>query len=421
MQIVFSLLGMLALLAIAYGLSMNRKSINFRTILGAFAIQFIIGAFVLFIPIGKDVLQYVSTAINAVLGFSADGISFLFGGLVSDKMFEVFGGGGFVFALRVLPVIVFFSALVSVLYYLGIMQLFIRVFGGGLQKILGTSKFESMSATANIFVGQTEAPLVIAPYIKHLTRSELFAVMCGGLASIAGTVLGGFAAMGVNMEYLIAASFMAAPGGLLFAKILLPESENVSDLEAKRNGKNIEESLQVAKPSNVIDAAAEGASNGVALAINVGGMLLAFIALIALLNGILGLLGGLVGLPNLSLELMLGYLFSPLAVIIGIPLEEAFDAATFIGQKLVLNEFVAYVNFTEFLVNNPLSERTTAIITFALCGFANFSAAAMLLGGLGAMAKERRSEISELCMYAILAGTLSNLMSATIAGLFLSL
>ena len=214
---------------------------------------------------------------------------------------------------------------------------------------------------------------------------------------------------------------MAAPGGLLFAKILLPESENVSDLEAKRNGKNIEESLQVAKPSNVIDAAAEGASNGVALAINVGGMLLAFIALIALLNGILGLLGGLVGLPNLSLELMLGYLFSPLAVIIGIPLEEAFDAATFIGQKLVLNEFVAYVNFTEFLVNNPLSERTTAIITFALCGFANFSAAAMLLGGLGAMAKERRSEISGLCMYAILAGTLSNLMSATIAGLFLSL
>ena len=421
MQIVFSLLGMLALLAIAYGLSMNRKSINFRTILGAFAIQFIIGAFVLFIPIGKDVLQYVSTAINAVLGFSADGISFLFGGLVSDKMFEVFGGSGFVFALRVLPVIVFFSALVSVLYYLGIMQLFIRVLGGGLQKILGTSKFESMSATANIFVGQTEAPLVIAPYIKHLTRSELFAVMCGGLASIAGTVLGGFAAMGVNMEYLIAASFMAAPGGLLFAKILLPESENVSDLEAKRNGKNIEESLQVAKPSNVIDAAAEGASNGVALAINVGGMLLAFIALIALLNGILGLLGGLVGLPNLSLELMLGYLFSPLAIIIGIPLEEAFDAATFIGQKLVLNEFVAYVNFTEFLVNNPLSERTTAIITFALCGFANFSAAAMLLGGLGAMAKERRSEISGLCMYAILAGTLSNLMSATIAGLFLSL
>lgn len=420
MQLLFSLLGMLALLAIAYGLSMNRKSIKLRVVLGAFVIQFLIGAFVLFVPIGKDILQFVSSGVNAILGFSKEGISFLFGGLADNKMFDVFGGGGFVFAIRVLPVIVFFSALVSVLYYLGIMQLFIRILGGGLQKILGTSKFESMSATANIFVGQTEAPLVIAPFIKHLTRSELFAVMCGGLASIAGTVLGGFAAMGVNMEYLIAASFMAAPGGLLFAKMLLPETENMTEIEEARHGNNPETAIKVEKASNVIDAAAEGASNGVSLAINVGGMLLAFIGLIALLNGILGLFGGFIGLPDLTLELILGYLFSPLAVIIGIPFEEAFTAATFIGQKLVLNEFVAYVNFTEFLAGNPLSERTTAIITFALCGFANFSAAAMLLGGLGAMAKERRSEISQLCMYAILAGTLSNMMSATIAGFFLS-
>lgn len=415
MQIIFSLFGMLALLAIAYALSMDRKSIKIRVVLGAFLIQFLIGAFVLFVPVGKEVLQYVSTGVNAVLGFSKDGINFLFGGLADNKMFEVFGGGGFVFAIRVLPVIVFFSALVSVLYYLGIMQLFIRVLGGGLQKVLGTSKFESMSATANIFVGQTEAPLVIAPFIKHLTRSELFAVMCGGLASIAGTVLGGFAAMGVNMEYLIAASFMAAPGGLLFAKMLLPETENMQALEEARYGSNPEKAVKIVKPSNVIDAAAEGASSGVALAINVGGMLLAFIALIALLNGILGLLGSVVGYPDLSLEWILGYLFSPLAVVIGIPFEEALPAATFIGQKLVLNEFVAYVNFTDFLASNELSERTTAIITFALCGFANFSAAAMLLGGLGAMAKERRSEISQLALYAILAGTLSNMMSATIA------
>ncbi|MEZ9417520.1 nucleoside transporter C-terminal domain-containing protein, partial [Vibrio sp. 10N.286.49.E1] len=219
------------------------------------------------------------------------------------------------------------SALVSVLYYFGIMQIFIRFLGGGLQKLLGTSKFESMSATANIFVGQTEAPLVIAPYINKLSRSELFAVMCGGLASIAGTVLGGFAAMGVNMEYLIAASFMAAPGGLLFAKILLPETKKPEELDADRKNSEVSESIEAYKPSNVIDAAAEGASNGVALAINVGGMLLAFIALIALLNGLLGLVGGFVGLPELSLELILGYLFSPLAVIIGIPLEEAFSAA----------------------------------------------------------------------------------------------
>ncbi|MGF1731568.1 NupC/NupG family nucleoside CNT transporter [Photobacterium kasasachensis] len=418
MQFIFSLLGMVALLAIAYGFSLERKAIKFRVVLGAFLIQFLIGAFVLFVPIGKDILQYVSTGVNAVLGFSKDGIDFLFGGLADNKMFEVFGGVGFIFAIRVLPVIVFFSALVAVLYYLGVMQIFIRVLGGGLQRVLGTSKFESMSATANIFVGQTEAPLVIAPFIKNLTRSELFAVMCGGLASIAGTVLGGFAAMGVNMEYLIAASFMAAPGGLLFAKILLPETEDMKALESSRHDKG-KGSLTVKKPSNVIDAAAEGASNGVALAINVGGMLLAFIALIALLNGILGLFGGMVGLPSLSLEMILGYLFSPLAMIIGIPFDEAMTAATFIGQKLVLNEFVAYVNFTDFLAGNTLSDRSTAIITFALCGFANFSAAAMLLGGLGAMAKERRSEISQLCLYAILAGTLSNMMSATIAGFFL--
>ncbi|AEV35255.1 transport system permease protein [Pseudovibrio sp. FO-BEG1] len=419
MQPIFSLLGMMALLGIGYAFSMNRKDIKLRVVLGAFLIQFFIGAFVLFVPIGKDVLQFVSNGVNAVLGFSKDGIAFLFGGLVDDKMFELFGGGGFVFAFRVLPVIVFFSALVSVLYYIGVMQIFIRALGGGLQKLLGTSKYESMSATANIFVGQTEAPLVIAPFIKSLTRSELFAVMCGGLASIAGTVLGGFAAMGVNMEYLIAASFMAAPGGLLFAKILLPETQDMEALEKERYSEG-GSAVSIEKPSNIIDAAADGASNGVKLAINVGGMLIAFIALIALVNGILGLFGGFVGLPTLSLEMILGYVFSPIALIIGIPFEEAMTAATFIGQKLVLNEFVAYVNFTQYLDSNALSERSIGIITFALCGFANFSAAAMLLGGLGAMAKSRRSEISQLCLYAVLAGTLSNLMSATIAGFFLA-
>ena len=414
MDALTSLMGMVALLAIAVVFSKNRQAINKRTVLGAFAIQFIIGAFVLFIPIGKDLLEVVSGGVSSVLGYSHAGIEFLFGGLVSDKMFEVFGGGGFIFAMRVLPVIVFFSALVSVLYYLGIMQLFIRVLGGALQKLLGTSKNESMSATANIFVGQTEAPLVIAPYINRLSRSELFAVMCGGLASIAGTVLGGFAAMGVDMQYLIAASFMAAPGGLLFAKILVPEIKE-SGLEDKE-----QDEVTVDKPANVIDAAAAGASSGLMLALNVGAMLLAFIGLIALVNGMLGGIGSYVGLPELSLEYLLGYLFYPVAVIIGIPFDEAMVSASFIGQKLVLNEFVAYVNFTEYLKVTELSTRSTAIITFALCGFANFAAAAMLLGGLGTMAPKRRHEISTLCMPAIFAATLSNLMSATIAGFFYS-
>lgn len=413
MDALTSLMGMVALLAIAVIFSKNRQAINKRTVLGAFAIQFIIGAFVLFIPIGKDLLEVVSSGVSSVLGFSHAGIEFLFGGLVSDKMFELFGGGGFIFAVRVLPVIVFFSALVSVLYYLGIMQLFIRILGGALQKLLGTSKNESMSATANIFVGQTEAPLVIAPYINRLSRSELFAVMCGGLASIAGTVLGGFAAMGVDMQYLIAASFMAAPGGLLFAKILVPETEDTSS-------ESVEEGVSVDKPANVIDAAAAGASSGLMLALNVGAMLLAFIGLIALVNGMLGGVGNYIGLPELSLEYLLGYLFYPVAVIIGIPFDEAMVSASFIGQKLVLNEFVAYVNFTEYLAVTELSTRSTAIITFALCGFANFAAAAMLLGGLGTMAPKRRHEISTLCMSAIFAATMSNLMSATIAGFFFS-
>lgn len=419
MDIGISILGIFMLLGIAYAFSTNRKAISARTVLGALAIQITIGAVVLFFPFGKDILSSISDVISSILGYSKTGIDFLFGPLVSDKMVDVFGGTGFIFALKALPVMVFFSSLVAVLYYLGIMQLFIKVVGGGLQKLLGTSKKESMSAAANIFVGQTEAPLVIGPYINSLSRSELFAVMCGGLASIAGTVLGGFAAMGVNMEYLIAASFMAAPGGLLFAKILLPES-HPSDTSLTKV--DLEEDSPVDQaPANIIDAAASGASTGVSLAINVGAMLLAFIGLISLLNGLLAYVGGFVGLPELSLEFILGYLFYPVALIISIPADEASIAANFIGQKLVLNEFVAFANFTEYSLTHELSQKTNAIITFALCGFANFSAAAMLVGGLGTLAPKRRHEISRLCMLAILAGTLSNLMSATIAGLFFSL
>lgn len=421
MDIGISLFGIFMLLAIAYAFSTNRKAISARTVLGALAIQITIGAVVLFFPFGKDILASISNVISSILGHSKTGIDFLFGPLVSDKMVDIFGGTGFIFALKALPVMVFFSSLVAVLYYLGIMQLFIKIVGGGLQKLLGTSKKESMSAAANIFVGQTEAPLVIAPYINTLTRSELFAVMCGGLASIAGTVLGGFAAMGVNMEYLIAASFMAAPGGLLFAKILLPETSAQENKQDKNEVAELPDSPVVQPPANIIDAAAAGASTGVSLAINVGAMLLAFIGLISLLNGLLAYLGSFVGLPEFSLQFILGYVFYPIALMISIPVEEAMIAANFIGQKLVLNEFVAFASFTEYSLTHELSQKTNAIITFALCGFANFSAAAMLLGGLGSLAPNRRHEISRLCMLAILAGTLSNLMSATIAGLSFSM
>ncbi len=379
----------------------------------------------LYVPAGRKVLLAMSEGVANVIAYGNDGISFLFGGLVSDKMFEVFGGGGFIFALRVLPVIVFFSSLIAVLYYLGIMQLVIRLLGGALRKVLKTSRTESLSATANIFVGQTEAPLVVRPYIATMTRSELFAVMCGGLASVAGSVLAGYAQMGVPLEYLIAASFMAAPGGLLFAKIIIPETETPHDAPQLDTTQRDPDS-----PSNVLDAAASGASAGMQLALNVGAMLLAFVALIALLNGMLSGIGGWFNHPELSLQLILGWLFSPVAWLIGVPWDEAMVAGSFIGQKLIINEFVAYMNFGEYLKEDALvaaaglqvlSDHTKAIISFALCGFANLSSIAILIGGLGSMAPNRRHEVAQLGLKAVAAGTLSNLMSATIAGLFLAL
>ena len=411
---------MFVLIGLAVLASTNRQSIRLRTVLGAFAIQLFFGAFVLYFPAGKSVLLAISTGVQRVIDYGNDGITFIFGGLNSDRMFELFDGSGFVFAVRVLPVIVFFSSLIAVLYHLGIMQWIINLMGGGLRRILQTSRAESLSATANIFVGQTEAPLVVRPYIQRMTQSELFAVMVGGLASVAGSVLAGYASLGVPLEYLIAASFMAAPGGLMFAKLIMPETEQPNeDLSAAERDEHNDD-----KPVNVIDAAASGAASGLKLAMNVGAMLLAFVGLIALVNGLFGGVGGWFGFPELTLEMILGYLFAPLAFIIGVPWSDALVAGSFIGQKLVVNEFVAYLNFAPYLSEAApviISEKTKAIVSFALCGFANLSSIAILLGGLGSLAPSRRSDIARFGLKAVLAATLSNLMSATIAGLFLSL
>ncbi|MGO1247553.1 MAG: NupC/NupG family nucleoside CNT transporter [Oceanisphaera sp.] len=426
MTLIMSLVGMLSLVLIGLVFSSNRKAIRLRTVGGAFALQLGLGALVLYVPVGKEMLQSLSAGVSQVIAYANDGMDFLFAGLVGDAAFE--SGLGFIFAVRVLPVIIFFSSLIAVLYYIGVMQWVIRLLGGALQRLLGISRTESLSATANIFVGQTEAPLVVRPFIATMTRSELFAVMCGGLASVAGSVLAGYAAIGVPMEYLIAASFMAAPGGLLFAKLILPETETPATNEVL-NSAELASNDAEDKPANIIDAAATGASSGMMLAMNVGAMLLAFIGLIALLNGMLGGIGELIGIDNLSMELLLGWLFAPLAFLLGIPWDEAMVAGSFIGQKLVLNEFVAYVNFAPYLTgealvagtNQVMSEHTKAIISFALCGFANLASVAILLGGLGGMAPSRRHDIARLGLKAILAGTLANLMSATIAGFFLSL
>lgn len=419
MNILMSLVGVVVLLAIGFLLSNNKKAINLRTVGGALAIQAAFGGFVLYVPVGKDILKSVSDAVSSVIGYAQNGIGFLFGDLANFKL-------GFIFAVNVLPVIVFFSSLIAVLYYLGIMQWIIRIIGGGLQKALGTSRTESMSATANIFVGQTEAPLVVRPFIPTMTQSELFAIMVGGLASIAGSVLAGYAQMGVPIEYLVAASFMAAPGGLLMAKLMHPETE-----VAKNDMDELPEDPD--KPANVLDAAAAGASSGMHLALNVGAMLLAFVGLIAMINGIIGGVGGWFGVEGLTLELILGYVFMPLAFLIGVPWNEALVAGSFIGQKIIVNEFVAYLNFAPYLkdiadggmvvaeTGLAMTDRTKAIVSFALCGFANLSSIAILLGGLGAMAPNRRHDLAKMGIRAVIAGSLANLMSATLAGLFLAI
>lgn len=405
-------MGIALILGVAFLASSNKKKINWRTVGGAFLIQMLMGALVLYSDTGREVLEGISTAVGNVINYSAAGIAFLFGGLGTDAMFA--NGVGFVFAIRVLPVIVFFSSLISVLYYLGIMDKIITFLGGALAKALKTSDPESLSATANIFVGQTEAPLVVRPFLPYMTRSELFAVMCGGLASVAGAVLVGYAGMGIELKYLIAASFMAAPGGLLMAKFIMPEVD-----EPKNDIDDVGDEGKEKDAVNVIDAAAEGASKGMMLALNVGAMLMAFVALIALLNGLIGWVGSLVGIDGLTLEMILGYLLQPVAYMLGVPWHEAFHAGSLLGQKVVVNEFVAYINFLE--IRDDLSAGTQAIITFALCGFANLSSIAILLGGLGTLAPTRRHEIAQMGMKAVFAATLANLMSATIAGIFISL
>lgn len=400
-----SIVGVIFLLALGYCCSSNRKAISWRTVGGAFGIQVAFAVFVLATPWGQWSLGRLTDGVNALIGAGGEGIAFLFGDLANPG-----GTIGGVFAFFVLPVIIFFSALISVLYYLKIMQVIILVVGGGLRTVLGTSRAESFSAAANIFVGQTEAPLVIKPYLSRMTRSELFAVMVGGLASIAGSVLAGYQKMGADTGHLIAACFMAAPGGLLFAKLIIPETGKVMD------GK-LELAEGDEKPENVFDAAALGASNGLKLALNVGAMLLAFVGLIAVVNLFFGEVGGWFGDPDFSLEKLLGWIFAPVAYLIGINGGEIQQAGSLIGQKVVVNEFVAFGSFEA--MKESLSPKTQGVVTFALCGFANLSSIAILLGGLGVMAPGRRKEIARMGLKAVFAATLANLMSAALAGLLL--
>jgi concentrative nucleoside transporter, CNT family len=420
-EVLRSIGGIVGLLVIAWLLSMNRRAIRPRVVFAALATQIGIGALILFVPFGKTVLAAIATGVNHVLEYGNRGIEFMFAGLVSPEMFKLFPTGGFVFAFRVLPAIIFVTALISVLYHLGVMRWIVAGLGTMFQKIIGVSKIESFSAVATIFLGQSEMPAAIKPFVHQLRGPELFAIMASGMASVAGSVLAGYAGLGVKLEYLIAASFMAVPGGLLFAKMICPSTEPshiaFDHLEFEEQ-----------RPANVMDAAAGGAAIGLRIAVNVGSMVLAFVGLIALLNGLVGGVMGWFGLGQWNLEAIMGAVFAPVAWMIGVPWESASIAGNLLGQKLILNEFVAYIGLAPYLKDaatvaasglQVLDPKTLAILSFALCGFANFSSIAILAGAFSAIQPALRGEVARYGLRVVAAATMSNLMSATIAGLFI--
>lgn len=421
MAILSSLAGMVLILLIALALSHNRRAIRPRVVVPAFALQAGLAALVLRFPPGKLALQGAAGGVESLLGYARAGVAFAFGPLAAPEI------GGHSFVISALPTIVFFAALISILYYLGVMQLVIRWIGGGLERVTGISRIEALCAAANIFVGQSESPLVIRPYLAALSPAQIFTVMTVGMAGVAGTILAAYAAMGIRIDYLVAAAFMSAPGGVLMAKLIHPDEP---PLPADPHGEvplgnphPVAPDIDPAhhdeeRPANLIMAAAQGAQTGVRLAVAVGAMVLAFVALVALANGVFGWIGGFIGHPGLAFQDVLGAIFAPVFRLLGAPdWREASVAGGMFGTKLVLNEFVAFIDLG---AAHDLSQRTVAIVTFALCGFANFSSIAIQMAVCGSLAPNQRTVIARLGLRALLAGALSNLMSAALAGLMLA-
>jgi CNT family concentrative nucleoside transporter len=406
MEKLMSLIGLAVMIAIAYGFSTSRKNIKWKTILTGITLQLVLGLLILKTPFGRTVFDGAREAFTGILNYTNEGSAFIFGSLTDVPK------SGFIFAFLVLPTIIFMSSLMSVLYHIGIMQKVVEVTAKIMMKVMGTSGAESLSAAANIFVGQTEAPLVVKPFVEKMTKSELMALMTGGMATVAGGVLAAYVGMGVDAGHLLAASVMSAPAALVCAKLMVPETEQSCT----------EGVVKIDLPktnANLIDAAANGASEGLYLALNVGAMLLAFIALIAMLNGMLGWAGGVVGFPELSFELVIGYVFAPFAFLMGVPWADCLDVGVMLGKKLVVNEFVAYMDLQTAIKTGAISERAITITTYALCGFANFSSIAIQLGGIGGLAPSRRTDLAKLGVQSLVAGTLACFMTACIAGIFI--
>jgi len=408
-----SVAGILAILAIAFLLSSNRRAIRLRVVGAAFALQAMIAWLVLWTSWGRAGIHTLSNGVANLLGYANKGTEFLFGPSASNPLANTF-------AIAALPVIIFFASLVAILYYLGIMQRIVRWVGGAIGWVTGISRVESLSAAANIFVGQSESPLVVRPYLAALPPSRLFTVMCVGMAGVAGTILAAYASLlGASyLPYLLAAAFMSAPGGILMAKIIMPDEP--SDTEAVEDSHiDVAETFEEGeKPANIIMAAAQGAQTGVKLAVAVGAMVLAFVALVALANGLLGGFGNMVGIPDLSFQRLVGYIFQPIMFLIGVPWEQSNIAGGLFGTKLVLNEFVAFIDLGA-IPAGALDDRTRAIVTFALCGFANFSSIAIQMAVTGSLAPNQRPVIARLGIRALIAGSLANLMSAALASLML--
>ncbi|HWT13606.1 MAG TPA: nucleoside transporter C-terminal domain-containing protein [Allosphingosinicella sp.] len=421
-RILMSLAGIALILALALLLSSNRRAIRLRVVAAAFALQAGIAVLVLYTPWGRAAIEAMARGVANLLGYAGAGTAFLFGGLASDPL-------GQNFAIQALPVIIFFAALVAILYHLGIMQRIVRWVGGAIGWVTGVSKVESLCGAANIFVGQSESPLVIRPYLAGLAPSQLFTVMVVGMAGVAGTILAAYAALlgPQSLPYLLAAAFMSAPGGILMAKIMMPdEIERQQELPLGDSPDSAsEEKVEIAetfeegeRPANVIMAAAQGAQTGVKLAVAVGAMVLAFVALVALANGLLSGIGGWFGVEGLTFQRIVGYIFQPVMYLIGIPWSEAGAAGGLFGTKVVLNEFVAFIDLGQ--MQGTLSPRSIAIVTFALCGFANFSSIAIQMAVTGGLAPNQRPVIARLGIKALIAGSLANLMSAALAGMLLS-
>ncbi|KTE00624.1 NupC/NupG family nucleoside CNT transporter, partial [Sphingopyxis sp. H093] len=411
MERLIGLLGIVALLAIAVLFSSNRRWIRLRIVIPAFLLQAGFAVLVIGTPWGRAVIQAMSNGVSNLLSYADEGTRFLFGDVLTQAPY-----GKAVFAIGALPVIIFFASLISVLYYLGIMQLIIKWVGGAIQKVTGITKVESLGAAANIFVGQSESPLVIRPYLAGLTPPQLFTVMTVGMAGVAGTILGAYAGMiGPHLlPYLLAASFMSAPGGILMAKIMMPDDPKDIGIEPVVMP---EASHDEEKPANIIMAAAQGAQTGVRLAVAVGAMVMAFVALVALANGLLAGIGGWFDIDGLSFQAIIGTIFRPVMWLMGVPWEESATVGGLFGSKVVLNEFVAFIDLGK--AQGGMSAAAVAIATFALCGFANFSSIAIQMAVTGGLAPNQRPMIAKLGLKALLAGSLSNLMSAALAGLML--